>query len=440
MIYRPTRRELLRDLGIGVAMIPFLGNLPSLAGADMRGRRKQRLIVVFSPDGIVPNTFWPDEVGAAFNFKQSLKPLEPFKAQTLVLRGLSDRVRGDGDNHMRGIGCLLTGTELFPGNVQGGSDTPAGWSSGISIDQEIKNFLQKSPETRTRFGSLEFGVMVPDHADTWTRMCYSGPNKPIAPIDDPYQMFGKLYGQLKDQETLKSVLDDLREDLAKVKGQIGAQDRQILDEHTTLVREMEQEILAARTHDVGHAVPKIEPGVRQENDNIPKLSKLQIDLIVSSFLADSARVATLQYTNSVGQARFTWLGIQEGQHDLSHEPDSNKEAQDKLTKINEWYCQQIAYLAKRLSETKDPDGNGTLLDNTMIVWTNELGQGNSHTLENIPFVLVGGGMGFQMGRSLKYDNVAHNRLLMALAHGFGHRLTKFGNPDFCGAGILSGLT
>ena len=86
---------------------------------------------------------------------------------------------------MRGIGCLLTGSELFPGNIQGGSDTPAGWSSGISIDQEIKNYLQKSAITRTRFGSLEFGVMVPEHADTWTRMVYAGANKPFSPIHEP---------------------------------------------------------------------------------------------------------------------------------------------------------------------------------------------------------------------------------------------------------------
>src|SRR5207253_686881 len=82
----------------------------------------------------------------------------------------------------------------------GGSHTPAGWASGISIDQEIKNFLQKDPTTRTRFGSLEFGVMVPDRADTWTRMVYTGANKPLAPIDNPYQMFNKLYGRQKAQE------------------------------------------------------------------------------------------------------------------------------------------------------------------------------------------------------------------------------------------------
>ena len=425
-------------MGLGAAMLPFVSNLPGVIDLQ-KPTRKQRLIILFSPDGIVPTTFWPDSVGPYFDLKGSLKPLEAFKKQTLILNGVSDRIRGDGDGHMRGIGCLLTGTELFPGNVQGGSDTPAGWSSGISIDQEIKNFLQKSPGTRTRFGSLEFGVMVPDHADTWTRMCYAGPNKPIAPIDDPYQMFGKLYGQLKDQESLKSILDDLKDDLAKVRSQIGTEDRKLLDEHTALVRDMEKDILSARTNGIGHAVPVIEPGVRRDNDNIPKISKLQIDLMVSSFVADSARVATLQYTNSVGQARFTWLGIKEGQHDLSHEPDSNKDAQEKLTRINEWYCQQLAYLAQRLKETKEPDGSGSLLDNTLIVWTNELGQGNSHTLDNIPFVLVGGGAGFDMGRSLKYSNAPHNRLLMSIAHGFGHRIEKFGNPNFCGDGLLTGL-
>ena len=85
-------------------------------------------------------------------------------------------------------------------------------------------------------------------------------------------------------------------------------------------------------------------------------------------------------------------------------------------------------------------GRGSLLDNTLIVWTNELGKGNSHTLDNIPFVLVGGGLDFKMGRNVKYNKTAHNRLLLSLAHGFGHRITKFGNPDFCGDGPLDRLT
>jgi hypothetical protein len=162
--------------------------------------------------------------------------------------------------------------------------------------------------------------------------------------------------------------------------------------------------------------------------------------MVNSFAADFARVATLQFTNSVGQARMRWLQINEGQHELSHRPDSDKDAQDKLTRINKWYCEQMAYLAKRLAETPEPGGGGSLLDNTLLVWTNELGKGNSHTRDNIPFVLVGNGLDFKMGRSIKYPKLPHNRLLLSLAHGMGHRIKTFGNPDFCGAGPLPNLS
>jgi hypothetical protein len=432
----PTRRDFIRDAGLGAAAVPFILNLPSLGFAN-QARRKQRLVVMFSPNGVVPKAFWPNEEGATFTLPESLQPLAPFQAQTLVLHGVCDKVRGDGDNHMRGIGCLLTGAELFPGNIQGGSHTPAGWASGISIDQEIKNHLQKGADTRTRFGSLEFGVLVPQRADTWTRMVYTGPNRPVAPIDDPYQMFAKLYGRTRDRELLASVLDDVKDDLKKVSQAVSTEDRRLLDEHATFVREMEQELRATAQKKAGQKVPELEAGVKGVNDNLPKISKMQIDLLVQSFAADFARVATLQFTNSVGGARMRWIGVSEGHHELSHAPDSNTKVQEKLTKINKWFCEQLAYLAKRLSETPEPGGQGSLLDNTLIVWTNELGKGNSHTLDNIPFVLVGKGLGFQMGRSLKLKKAPHNRLLLALAHGFGHRITRFGNPDFCGGGALS---
>jgi hypothetical protein len=430
-----SRREFFRNLGIGAAAMPFLFNLPSLGFANQT-KRKQRLVVMFSPNGVIPGAFWPDEEGAKFSLKESLKPLAAFQDKVLTLNGISNRVRGDGDGHMRGIGCLLTGVELYPGNVQGGSDTPAGWAKGISIDQEIRNYLQQDAATKTRFGSLEFGVMVPERADTWTRMSYVGANKPLTPIDDPYQMFNKLYGGTKDREVLASVLDDLKEDLKKVGSIVSAADKKLLEEHATFVREMEQELKASKDV-VGHKVPEIERGIKEENDNIPKISKLQIELMVNSFAADFARVATLQYTNSVGGAKMRWLGVDEGHHELSHEPDSNAKAVEKLTRINKWFCEQLAYLAKRLNETPEPGGNGSMLDNTTIVWTNELGKGNSHTHDNIPFVLVGGGLDFKMGRAMKFPKVPHNRLLLSLAQGFGHKIDKFGNPNFCGGGALN---
>ena len=135
------RRRFLRHLGVSAAALPFLAGLPSLMGATLPQRR-QRLIILFSPNGTVPNEFWPDQQGENFEFKSILKPLEAFKSQTLVLNGICNKVRGDGDNHMRGMSCLLTGSELLPGNIMGGGGTPAGWASSISIDQEIRNFLQ----------------------------------------------------------------------------------------------------------------------------------------------------------------------------------------------------------------------------------------------------------------------------------------------------------
>ena len=127
---------------------------------------------------------------------------------------------------------------------------------------------------------------------------------------------------------------------------------------------------------------------------------------MSSFAADFARVATLQYTNSVGEARCAGSASTKATTSCRTSRTTTKKSQDKLTRINHWYCEQLAYLAKRLAETPEPGGGGSLLDNTLIVWTNELGKGNSHTLDNIPFVLVGNGLGFRMGRSLKFKKRA----------------------------------
>jgi hypothetical protein len=429
------RRQFLKQLGPSTASLPFILGLPSL-GLAAPARPRQRLIVAFTPNGTIPPSFWPDETGKDFQLKEIMQPLAPFQDRMLVLNGLCNRVRGDGDNHMRGMSCLLTGIELFPGNIQGGSHTPAGWASGISIDQELKNHFQSREDTRTRFGSLEFGVGVEDRADPWTRMSYAGPNKPVAPVSDPYQMYGKLYGQLKDKESLQSILDDVRDDLQKVGKLVSAEDRRLIEEHAALVRQMEKEIEEAGKQKLRVHPPAFEEGIADRNDNLPRLSRMQIDLLVNSFVNDMARVATLQFTKSVGQAKMRWLDIGDGHHGLSHEPDKNEDAQRKLIKINQWFAGELAYLLERLASTPEPGDNGTMLDHTLIVWTNELGKGNSHTLDNIPFVLLGGGFGFQMGRSLKFEKVAHNRLHLALAHAAGHRLETFGKKELCEGGPL----
>ena len=429
------RRQFIRNLGVSSPSLPFLLGLPSLGLAKTAPSRK-RLVVMFSPNGTIPKNFWPESTGSNFELKKIMEPLAPFRNRMLVLNGLNNKVRGDGDSHMRGMSCLLTGIELFPGNIQGGSDTPAGWAKGISIDQEIKNFFQSQDATRTRFGSLEFGVGVSDRADPWTRMSYAGPNQPVAPTDDPYQMYKKLYGQIRDRDSLLNILDIVRDDLKRVSKKISTEDKLLLKEHADFVRQMEQEFTQTDNKALIGNPPKFEAGITNRNDNVPRLSRMQIDLMVNSFVNDFARVGTLQYTKSVGQARMNWLNINDGHHGLSHESDKNDDAVDKLTRINKWFAGELAYLTKRLAETPEPGANGSLLDNTTIVWTNELGKGNSHTLNNIPFVLIGNGMGFRMGRSLNLKGTAHNRLMISMAHAMGHNIKYFGNKKLSQGGPI----
>ncbi len=427
------RRQFLRNLSVSAGALPFVSGLPSLQAS---AKPKQRLIIMFSPNGTIPGEFWPAD---DFQFKRILKPLSDFRDQTLVLNGIWNKIGGDGDRHMRGMSCLLTGTELLPGNIQGGSDTPAGWASGISIDQEIRKFLQSRDETKTRFGSLEFGVAVPNRADPWTRMSYQGANKPVAPISDPQQIMGRLYGKTQDKESLISVLDGVGEDLKRVAGRLGAEDRALLDEHLTLVREMEKELQETNENtELTHPVPEIDPDIELVNDNTPRISRMQIDLLVNAMANDMTRIATLQYMRSVGQARMHWLDIQEGHHGLSHEPDGKVEAQEKLVKINQWFCGELAYLTRRLAETPEPGADGSMLDHTLVIWLNELGKGNSHTLENIPFLLLGGkAHGFKTGRQLRFDKAEHNRLWLTVAQSMGHEISTFGTEKHCAGGALS---
>ena len=155
--------------------------------------------------------------------------------------------------------------------------------------------------------------MVPKRADTWTRMSYAGPNQPVAPIDNPYLMLDRLYGQSRSREMLSSVMDGLTAEFQKAQALISSADRHLLEEHLSMVRSLEKELqheksLRQRTAGAGDSglpieVPALPANIEEVNDNIPQITKMQIDLMVSSFLGDFARVATLQITNSVGQRK-----------------------------------------------------------------------------------------------------------------------------------------
>lgn len=420
------------------------GWLPSLGAAEQpchvnrRAGRPQRLVILFSPNGTVPSAFWPATAGREFELPGILQPLEEFRDRMLVLRGIDNRVRGDGDDHMRGMSCLLTGVELAPGNIQGGSNTPAGWPRGPSIDQVLGGRLQSVPETETRFGTLEFGVLVPERADVWTRMVYAGANRPVTPVSDPRQMFRRMFGGVEDPQGLSSVLDSIAVDLQRLAPRLSREDRHLLEQHLTSVREQEAALTRPPDAD-GPPVPPEGLAIEQKASRMPEISGAQRGLLVTAFRSDLARIATLQFTNAVGDAKMTFLGIEEGHHELSHEPDEKADVVEKLVRINRWYCEQMAELARQLAQTPEPDGEGSLLDHTTVIWCNELGKGNSHTLSDIPFVLVGGGLGWKAGESLQFRHVAHNRLWLSLAQAMGHPLGSFGNPRLSRGGVMEEL-
>lgn len=425
------RRQFLRLSAGALSAGAFTHFIPGLSCADsyiVDPTTKKRLVIMFSPNGMVADGFWPKTVGPDFEMDRVLKPLEPFRDKTLVVKGICNLIRGDGDNHMRGISALLTSNELFPGNIVGGSDTPAGWAKGISIDQEIKNYLQSNESTRTRFGSLEFGVCVDNDANPWTRMVFAGANQPIAPISDPYSMYSKLYGKLEERENLLKVLAHLEKDFSVDRKGIHTDDQKRLSANAGHIKKMRSD-LQQNESALRVAPVQLPINVANTSQNMPELAKMQMDLLVNSFANDLNRVATLQFTKSVSNARMKWLDVNEGHHELSHRPDKDKQAQEKLTRINTWYAEQLAYLVKQLSETNEPGTNQPMIDNTLILWTNELGHGNSHTLNNLPVVMVGGGFGFKMGRYAQVDKVSTDRVWLAIAHAMGHKLESFGLPS-----------
>jgi hypothetical protein len=440
------RRALLRG-ALGAAIgLPFLNVMARDAGA---APFPKRLVIFFSANGTIPEAWTPGGSEQNFTLGPILTPLAPYKEKILVLDDVDNVAarNGPGDGHQTGMGCMLTGTELLEGTefCEGDCSDPTqtvGWGGGISVDQHIAKKVGGS----TKFGSLEFGVQV-QSSDIWSAMSYAGPDQPIPPEDDPRQAFDRIFGELtqdplglkKRKDMRRSVLDQVSADFRRLDARLGAEDRKKLANHLTSVREIEKRLDAGG--ELGGACELPSPGNIEdiyESENFPAIGKLQMDLLVMALACDLTRVTSIQWARSVSNKQFSWLGIPEGHHDLSHVGDSDQNARNKLIKINTWYAEQFAYLLGALDAV--PEGDGTLLDNTAVLWCNELGVGNSHTRDDIPFVLAGSCGGyFRTGRYLKYDGAPHNNLLLSLCHAMGVEGSSFGNPAYC-TGPLANLT
>lgn len=442
------RRTFLRGLGGAAISLPFLNAMESQQ--VIAAGFPKRLIIFFSANGTSPPNWIPSGTENSFTLSPILAPLEPHKSDLLILQGIDNEAahHGAGDGHQTGMGCMLTGTELLAGTefCEGDCSDPTktvGWGGGPSVDQVVA--AQVGQETK--FSSLEFGVQV-QSSSIWSRMSYLAADQPIPPEDDPQAGFDRIFGELgadpfglaKLRAQRHTVLDSVISDYEALNKRVGADDRKKLDNHLTAIREIEKRLDAGGQLGGACQLPDLGGEVNNiyANENFPAMGKLQMDLLVMSLACDLTRVASIQWSTSVSNKVFSWLGIPDGHHDLSHNGDTDAVSQEKITKINTWYAEQFAYLVNALKQV--PEGAGTMLDNTVIMWCNELGVGNSHTRRDMPFVLAGSCGGyFKTGRFLQYDTEHHNNLLLSLCHAMDVNLPTFGNPAYC-TGPLSKLT
>jgi hypothetical protein len=446
---RIARRSLLRAAGIAVGLPALEAMVPGGGGRAARaaGVAPRRFVVMFSANGTIYPQWLPVAgPGGARDFQLSpiLQPLAARQADLVVVAGLAQQ-GGGGDGHQNGIGGMLTGQSLDPGPFQGGANSgTSGWAAGISVDQAVAAAIGGT----TRLRSLELGVQVGE-ADNRSRMSYLGADQPVPPETSPLNAYNRLFGGdgasplalARLRARRRSVLDAVRGQLAKVEARVGASDRARLDAHATAIRGIEDRLDAATNQTpacLNPAAPQLPPSLF-DNDAFPAVGTLQMDLMALALACDLTRVASLQWSQSVSQVRHTWLGITDGHHDLSHLPDDDAVAVDKLTRINTWYATQLAYLTGKLADTPEVDGT-RLLDASLVLWCNELGKGNTHSRLNAPYVLVGGaGGGLATGRFLTYTgDLPHNNLLTSLLLAMGIPATTFGRADWC-TGPLVGL-
>jgi hypothetical protein len=427
-VIRPlSRRTLLRGAG-GVAIaLPFLD---AMIGRQARAAAlPRRLFTFFNENGVVGGSWFPTGGEKDFKLNTIHKSLEPWRDNLILFDGLDQLARG-GTAHMRGKCASLTGQ---PNN--------GGRAAGISIDQAVANQIS----TGTRVKSVEASVAV--NGNFRDGVFHSGPGQMIPPEDDPAKVFARLFsagvpaaagGVDKDTASRdfaalrarrKSVLDLALVEYQRVSGTLGGGDRQRLERHMTVIRQVEQGLEA--TGGAGAASLGCKMPEQPVTMDFVATGKAHLDLMIMAMACDITRVASIQWRSS--DTSFTWAGVTGGHHNLSHQQGSAG-ADASLVKIMDWFSQQVAYILGRLRSFEEP--GGTLLDSTLLFWVNELATGNHKLIRN-PYLLatgklpLGQGKTLQTGRFLKYpDHTPHTGLLTCIGQIMGLDIQNFGATEW----------
>ena len=427
------RRDLLRAAGATLLVPAFLRE--AFAAPQTLG---PRLVIMMQALGTHQARFWPDATGTS----PILDPIlsEPsLKAKTLVIKGVANLAKGLGNEHDRGFNSLWTGVP------------PVGvpedcFSGGESIDQKLRRTL----DPKVRFPSLNCGVLAADVAPKnghRRSFSYIGPQQQLPTRVDPYRMYAMLFPETSTDSPdraaqrlslRQSVLDHSARDLAALRGRLGSAERNKLDGHATALREYEMRLSAApstcaRPSPLGMGIDVM------AEDNVPVLTELMLDLMAVALGCNLTRIVTFQFGYCGNQWRYRWLGIDKDSHDeIAHFDDpngTNVAATEAVTSIGRWVAGNVARFTKKLDAI--PDGSGTALDNSLVVWANENSDG-SHGMENLPIVFMGRAGG-RLSRTGVVDEgkQSHYQLCTSVLNLMGVAADGFG--DNAQSGPLRGL-
>ncbi len=430
-----TRRHFLRAAGGAAVALPLLSSLRAGAAAETYPKR---LVLMYTPNGVIPDAWWPTNVTSetAWDLNTIHTSLAPFKDRLLFVGGVDLTITntGPGGLHQKGIGGLFTGQQLQSGDLfVDGCGQRAGWANGISVDQEVAKTLAVG----TPITSLELGVRATEN-DVQGRIAYAGPGAPLPPMNDPSDVFQRLFsgfGQNSDQlaelrARRRSVLDTVQAQFKSISARVGKDDQDKLQAHLALVRDLEGRMASTGNGSKSCVAPAVPPALDPTSeDDMPTIAGLHLDMLATAFACDLTRVASFQISTSLNHIRYPWLNSLGEGHALSHEGPSDADAHLELVARQTWHSQMLANFLTRLSQI--PEGSGTVLDSTLVLWGNEVSEGNTHSHANMPFVMAGGGWHFRTGRSLTYASASHNDLLVSVLNAMGVDATTFGQADMC---------
>jgi Protein of unknown function (DUF1552) len=437
------RRTILRGVAGSAIALPWL---ESFAGRTaMAASPPKRFAVHFHGAGTYRPQWKPTGTETQFTLPYILEPLIPFQKEIVVIDGLVLASGVDGKlvgGHGQGMAGMLTGHYATTGNMCG-----LGYGQGISLDQVVASKIGSTTKVR----SLLLGAdRESRNAGVFEAMSYSAPGKTIPTDADPFNVFKRLFSDFNTDTTAldnlreqrRSILDVVANSYAQMASQVSRDDKHKVDAHLTAIRGIENRLDALGNATAGCEKPNLgAPFDVSKQASFPQTIKLQMDLMVMALACDLTRVATLQCGDAVFDMRYPWLGIADDWiHNLTHAGDSDAASWQRVAKIKRWHEEQFAYLLSKMREVRE--GDGTLLDNTLVLNISELGKGNTHSAENVPIVLAGArALGLKTGRFLSFDpreKMLHSNLLLSILKLFDPTATTFGHAPWC-SGPLRGL-